>query len=282
MMLTEESGAGASAGDAAAAESGVHRAYDNEQDGVTYSYSFFHLCLVLAALYIMMTLTNWYRWAATPGASPFSAPPFCGVLLVLGLGTAAGDGSTCEQTSRASQLGLIIWGWLSALWMCSGCEFVGYPLAAAPPGPCNIPPYPFTTSPLSFQHPPRPCSILPCTLGTWGSRDPAPGWGPQGCRVPPCQHGVVTSAPFVPFQARREPSGAEQPLDGRVGEDLLQLGRAPALRLDAGGSAGAAGPGLQLRWPWASPHRGQPQLCLGPSLKFCTWVVPSSRLSVLI
>ncbi|XP_068513973.1 serine incorporator 2 isoform X2 [Anas acuta] len=61
MMLTEESGAGASAGDAAAAESGVHRAYDNEQDGVTYSYSFFHLCLVLAALYIMMTLTNWYR-----------------------------------------------------------------------------------------------------------------------------------------------------------------------------------------------------------------------------
>uniref|UniRef100_A0A8B9D8F8 Serine incorporator 2 n=1 Tax=Anser cygnoides TaxID=8845 RepID=A0A8B9D8F8_ANSCY len=61
MMLTEESGAGASAGDAAAAESGVHRAYDNEQDGVTYSYSFFHLCLLLAALYIMMTLTNWYR-----------------------------------------------------------------------------------------------------------------------------------------------------------------------------------------------------------------------------
>lgn len=75
MMLTEESGAGASAVDAVAAESGVHRAYDNELDGVTYSYSFFHLCLVLAALYIMMTLTNWYRWAATPGASPFSAPP---------------------------------------------------------------------------------------------------------------------------------------------------------------------------------------------------------------
>lgn len=75
MMLTEESGAGASAGDAAAAESGVHRAYDNEQDGVTYSYSFFHLCLVLAALYIMMTLTNWYRWAATPGASPLLCSP---------------------------------------------------------------------------------------------------------------------------------------------------------------------------------------------------------------
>lgn len=200
MMLTEESGAGASAVDAVAAESGVHRAYDNEQDGVTYSYSFFHLCLVLAALYIMMTLTNWYRWAATPGASPFSAPPFCGVLLVLGLGTAAGDGSTCEQTSRASQLGLIIWGWLSALWMCSGC-LLGTHLQQPLPV--------LATSPLSLQHPPRPCSILPCTLGTWGSRDPAPGlhppargWGPQGCRVPPCQHGVVTSAPFVLFQAR--------------------------------------------------------------------------------
>ncbi|XP_006895005.1 PREDICTED: serine incorporator 2 [Elephantulus edwardii] len=37
------------------------RAYDNEQDGVTYSYSFFHFCLVLASLHIMMTLTNWYR-----------------------------------------------------------------------------------------------------------------------------------------------------------------------------------------------------------------------------
>uniref|UniRef100_A0A3Q1MJ93 Serine incorporator 2 n=1 Tax=Bos taurus TaxID=9913 RepID=A0A3Q1MJ93_BOVIN len=37
------------------------RAFDNEQDGVTYSYSFFHLCLVLASVHIMMTLTNWYR-----------------------------------------------------------------------------------------------------------------------------------------------------------------------------------------------------------------------------
>ncbi|XP_007624716.3 serine incorporator 2 isoform X1 [Cricetulus griseus] len=36
------------------------RAYDNEQDGVTYSYSFFHFCLVLASLHVMMTLTNWY------------------------------------------------------------------------------------------------------------------------------------------------------------------------------------------------------------------------------
>ncbi|XP_067167462.1 serine incorporator 2 [Apteryx mantelli] len=60
MMLTEESTAGADRGDAAL-ESGPHRAYDNEQDGVSYDYTFFHLCLVLASLYIMMTLTNWYR-----------------------------------------------------------------------------------------------------------------------------------------------------------------------------------------------------------------------------
>ncbi|KAM6239845.1 serine incorporator 2 [Porphyrio hochstetteri] len=60
LMLTEESTAGLGR-EAAAMESELHRAYDNEQDGVSYSYSFFHLCLLLAALYIMMTLTNWYR-----------------------------------------------------------------------------------------------------------------------------------------------------------------------------------------------------------------------------
>ncbi|XP_009644129.2 serine incorporator 2 [Egretta garzetta] len=64
LMLTEESAAGAGS-EAAAMESGLRRAYDNEQDGVSYNYTFFHLCLLLAALYIMMTLTNWYSpWTA--------------------------------------------------------------------------------------------------------------------------------------------------------------------------------------------------------------------------
>ncbi|KAM5135382.1 serine incorporator 3 [Mantella aurantiaca] len=41
-------------------EGEVRRVVDNEKDGVQYSYSFFHLMLCLASLYIMMTLTNWY------------------------------------------------------------------------------------------------------------------------------------------------------------------------------------------------------------------------------
>ncbi|GCC22830.1 serine incorporator 1-like [Chiloscyllium punctatum] len=60
LMMTE--GSESSVGDFSAAhEGGFHRAVDNEQDAVTYSYSFFHFCLFLASLYIMMTLTNWYR-----------------------------------------------------------------------------------------------------------------------------------------------------------------------------------------------------------------------------
>uniref|UniRef100_A0A667XKU4 Serine incorporator 2 n=1 Tax=Myripristis murdjan TaxID=586833 RepID=A0A667XKU4_9TELE len=60
LMQTEE-GQGLAAGyESATGEDGVHHAVDNEEDGVTYSYSFFHFSLLLASLYIMMTLTNWY------------------------------------------------------------------------------------------------------------------------------------------------------------------------------------------------------------------------------
>lgn len=42
-------------------EGNRQQVYDDEQDQVTYSYSFYHFMLFLAALYIMMTLTNWYK-----------------------------------------------------------------------------------------------------------------------------------------------------------------------------------------------------------------------------
>uniref|UniRef100_A0A8C9SHP6 Serine incorporator 2 n=1 Tax=Scleropages formosus TaxID=113540 RepID=A0A8C9SHP6_SCLFO len=61
LMQTEEGTQLAADVEAVPGEDGVRRAVDNEEDGVTYSYSFFHFCLFLASLYIMMTLTNWYH-----------------------------------------------------------------------------------------------------------------------------------------------------------------------------------------------------------------------------
>ena len=60
-MQTEEDQGLTSSFAEATAENGVQRAVDNEEEGVTYSYSFFHFSLLLASLYIMMTLTNWYK-----------------------------------------------------------------------------------------------------------------------------------------------------------------------------------------------------------------------------
>ncbi|XP_026156481.1 serine incorporator 2 [Mastacembelus armatus] len=62
LMHTEEGqGLTSAADEASTGEDGVRRAVDNEEEAVTYSYSFFHFCLLLASLYIMMTLTNWYK-----------------------------------------------------------------------------------------------------------------------------------------------------------------------------------------------------------------------------
>lgn len=49
--------------------SGPPRVEDNERDVVQYSYSFFHFMLSLASLYIMMTLTNWYRSVLSPSTT---------------------------------------------------------------------------------------------------------------------------------------------------------------------------------------------------------------------
>ncbi|XP_006631328.1 serine incorporator 1 [Lepisosteus oculatus] len=71
LMQTEEGG-----GEAAASlhDDGQARAVDNETEGVTYSYSFFHFCLFLASLYIMMNLTNWYQPNATYQAMVSTMP----------------------------------------------------------------------------------------------------------------------------------------------------------------------------------------------------------------
>ncbi|XP_008321812.1 serine incorporator 1 [Cynoglossus semilaevis] len=87
LMQTEEGGAsdreGMVGGD------GVHRAIDNEEDAVTYSYSVFHFHLCLASLYIMMTLTNWYQPDTTTQTMTSTMPAvwvkMCSSWLGLGL-----------------------------------------------------------------------------------------------------------------------------------------------------------------------------------------------------
>lgn len=49
-----------------------NRIWDNEEDEVAYSWSFFHVMFAFATLYVMMTLTNWYTYVFTMMIRSFS------------------------------------------------------------------------------------------------------------------------------------------------------------------------------------------------------------------
>ena len=41
-------------------QEGQPKVYDNEEDGVAYSYSFFHFMFMIATFYMMLVLTDWW------------------------------------------------------------------------------------------------------------------------------------------------------------------------------------------------------------------------------
>ena len=60
-MINAEGCIGTDGPDATESDKRDQVVWDDETDAVAYSYSFFHLSLLLASLYVMLTLTRWYR-----------------------------------------------------------------------------------------------------------------------------------------------------------------------------------------------------------------------------
>lgn len=58
-VLAKDTGAGRDGGNDGG-ENGK-KVWDNEEETVAYNWSFFHVMFALATLYVMMTLTNWYK-----------------------------------------------------------------------------------------------------------------------------------------------------------------------------------------------------------------------------
>ncbi|XP_062322570.1 serine incorporator 1 [Osmerus eperlanus] len=73
-LMHTEVGGGSGGSGGEVGEDGLRRAVDDEEEAVTYNYSFFHFSLCLASLYIMMTLTNWYQPDTSTQAMQSSMP----------------------------------------------------------------------------------------------------------------------------------------------------------------------------------------------------------------